>query len=210
MKRHKTGISVSGIGEATTTPDLLTVDLGVSVLEQTVEAATNTAADAALAVISSLVDAGVDKSDITTIDYSIHAEQDWQDNQRRHLGYRVTNTVRAKIRDVAAAGNVLDSTVSAGGDRVQVNNLRFSVEDETGLRSEARSAAWEDAVARATELAGLAGLTLGSAVEIVEGGGPSAPFPIARMQMAAEASTPIEPGTSAVRVALHVRFAVSD
>lgn len=208
MKRPK-GISVSGVGEASATPDLLTVDLGVSVLETTVETATGTAAEAALAVISSLVDAGIDKSDIATTDYSIHAEQDWQDNQRRHLGYRVTNTVRARIRDVAAAGNVLDATVSAGGDLVQVNNLRFSFEDESSLRAEARAAAWADATAKANQLAGLSGQTLGPAVEIVEGAPPSYPVPIARLQAAADTATPIEAGTSTVVVNLQVRFAIT-
>ena len=94
------GISVTGMGEVTGTPDTVEVDLGVSVLGETVDQATATAAERAEAVIADLTSNGVAEEDITTTDYSIYPEYDYSGNQERLVGYRVTSTVRAKIRDL--------------------------------------------------------------------------------------------------------------
>lgn len=204
-----TGISVSGIGEVTGTPDTLEVDLGVSVLAETVSEATAIAAERADALISALTSNGVAEEDITTTDYSIYPEYDYSSNEQRLLGYRVNNTVRAKIRDVAVAGDVLDAVTAAAGDDVRISSLRFSIEDDAELVSAAREAAWNDALAKATELAELSGQSLGAATSIAETV-TSTPPPVYYAEDAAggrEAATPIEPGTSTVTITLQVEFA---
>ena len=98
------GISVSGMGEVTGTPDTVEVGLGVSVLGETVDQAASTAAEKAQAVIDALTSNGVAEEDITTTDYSIYPEYDYSGNEERLVGYRVTNTVKAKIRDLDSTG----------------------------------------------------------------------------------------------------------
>jgi uncharacterized protein YggE len=202
------GISVTGMGEVTGTPDTVEVDLGVSVLGETVDQATATAAERAEAVIAALTSNGVAEEDITTTDYSIYPEYDYSGNQERLVGYRVTNTVRAKIRDLATTGTVLDATTAAGGDEARVSGLRFSLEDNAELVSAAREAAWADALAKATQLADLSGQTLGAATSITETvSTPPVPIPYAADAAGAErVTTPIEPGTSAVTITLQVEF----
>ena len=130
----QSGISVSGTGEVTGTPDTVTVNIGVSVRGDTVAEASALAAEKADALINSLTSSGVDPDDITTTNYSIWPEYDYRNNREKLIGYRVDNTVRAKIRDVGEAGNVLDSAVEAGGDAVRVNGLSFSIEDDTEMK----------------------------------------------------------------------------
>lgn len=200
------GILVTGVGEVTGTPDTVQVDIGVSVLGATVAEAAERAAQKAEALIAALTDGGVDPTDITTTDYSIYPEYDYRDNTERLVGYRVTNTVRAKIRNVTQAGDVIDSAVEAAGDETRIGGLSFSIEDDSALVSAAREAAWEDALAKATQLATLSGLTLGPALSITETSvGPPSPVPFADMAERA-ASTPIQPGTSTVTIVLEVRF----
>jgi hypothetical protein len=204
------GISVTGMGEVTGTPDTVEVDLGVSILGATVDEATSLAADKADALIAALTSNGVAREDITTTDYSIYPEYDYSGNEQRLLGYRVSNTVRAKIRNVQETGAVLDSVTAAAGDEVRISGLRFSIEDNTGLITAAREAAWNDAFAKATELAELSGQTLGSATSISETmSNPPVPIPYAAEDAAGaeRALTPIEPGTSAVTITLQVEFA---
>ncbi|MGH8871866.1 MAG: SIMPL domain-containing protein [Acidimicrobiia bacterium] len=202
-----TGVSVSGMGEVTGTPDTVEVDLGVSVLGESVDEATTTATERAEALIAALTSNGVAEEDITTTDYSIYPEYDYSDNQERLVGYRVSNTVRAKIRDVETTGTVLDTATSAAGDEVRVSGLRFSIEDNAELVSAAREAAWNDALAKATHLAELSGQTLGSATSITETvSTPPVPIPYATDAAGAELATPIEPGTSAVTITLQVEF----
>jgi hypothetical protein len=202
------GISVTGMGEVTGTPDTVEVDLGVSVLGETVDEATATAAERAEAVIAALTSNGVAEEDITTTDYSIYPEYDYSGNQERLVGYRVTNTVRAKIRDLDTTGTVLDAATAAAGDEARVSGLRFSIEDNAELVSSAREAAWADALAKATQLADLSGQTLGAATSITETvSTPPVPIPYAADAAGAErATTPIEPGTSAVTITLQVEF----
>ncbi len=207
--QSQTGISVSGTGEVTGTPDTVEVDIGVSVLGKTVEEAASMAADKADGLISALTSKGVAKEDITTTNYSIYPEYDYSGNTQKLVGYRVTNTVRAKIRDIASSGNVIDRAVAAGGDAVQVNGLSFSIEDNTELIQAARDAAWKDAFDKATQLAELSGRTLGPATAISETFS-APPVPIFYGEYAAAADsareTPIQPGTSAVTVNLSVQF----
>jgi len=203
-----TGISVSGMGEVTGTPDTVEVDLGVSVLGETVDQAASTAAERAESLIAALTSNGVAEEDITTTDYSIYPEYDYSGNQERLVGYRVNNTVRAKIRDLDTTGTVLDAATAAAGDEARVSGLRFSLEDNADLVAAAREAAWDDALAKATQLAELSGQTLGAATSITETVSiPPVPIPYATDAAGAErATTPIEPGTSAVTITLQVEF----
>ena len=203
------GITVSGAGEASAAPDIVELDVGVSVLADTVQDATRIAAERAEGVSSALTAGGVASEDMATTEYSIRPEYDYSTNNQRLLGYRVSNTVRAKLRDIASTGPLLDAISSAGGDETRVNGLSFGVADESSLLARAREAAWNDARAKAEQLAALSGHTLGKASSITETiQGPVVPLPrMMAADMAAErASTPIQPGTSSVTVTLQVEF----
>lgn len=204
------GIAVSGTGEVYGTPDTLQMRFGVSVLRPTVEQAVGDAAALAEGLISSLGTAGVAEDDIQTANYSINPEYDYSGDQRRLTGYRVDNTVVAKIRDLDSAGSVIDATVSSVGDEIQVSGVSFSIEDDTELIAAARTAAWDDALAKAEQLAALAGIELGEAVMISESFSSPAPLPVYRDFAAADEAvfeTPIEAGQQQVAVTLQVRFA---
>ena len=204
------GISVTGAGEVTGTPDTVEIGLGVSVLAETVAQAAADAAEKAQALIDSLTGNGVDENDITTTDYSIYPEYDYSGNQQRLVGYRVNNTVKAKIRDIETTGTVIDSAVAAGGDEVTVNGLSFSIEDNDELIAAAREAAWNDASAKAAQLAELSGQVLGAATSITETVSvPPVPIPYAEAAAEDRATTPIEPGTSSVTITLQVQFALA-
>lgn len=213
MSNHQ-GITVTGSGEATAPPDLATVNVGVSVLSPTVAEATDSAATAANSLIDALTSEGVERSDIGTASYSITSEHDWSGNTRRLLGYRVNNTVMAKVRDLDRVGTILDRAVSAAGDAATVNNLQFSIEDPTDQERKARDLGWADALAIAEQLAGLAGRELGRATTIMETTSTGIPFPTPRgrmdMMASAESSTPIEAGTTTVTVRIEVRFDFAD
>jgi uncharacterized protein len=205
------GISVSGMGEVTGTPDTVEVGLGVSVLGETVDEAATTAAEKARALIESLTTNGVAEEDITTTDYSIYPEYDYSGNEQRLIGYRVSNTVKAKIRDLDSTGAVLDAATVAGGDDVVVNGLSFSIEDNDELVAAAREAAWNDAMTKANQLAELSEQTLGEATTITETVSmPPIPIPYAEEAAVDRAvETPIEPGTSAVTITLQVQFGLA-
>ncbi|MGH9052451.1 MAG: SIMPL domain-containing protein [Acidimicrobiia bacterium] len=155
------GISVSGEGEVMGTPDVLTVDLGVSVLRDQASQAIAEAAQLAEEVIAVLTAAGVARQDIQTRTYSIVPEYEYSQDTPRLVGYRVQNVLTAKLRELDRAGQTIDAAAAAAGEDVVVHGIRFDIEDNQALLEAARTAAWEDARAKAEQLAGLAGVDLG-------------------------------------------------
>jgi uncharacterized protein YggE len=204
------GISVSGRGEVFGTPDTLTVTIGVSVGRSTVSEAVDVAAGRATDLIAALEGLGVAEEDIQTSNYSIYPEYEYRENQApRITGYRVDNTLDVKIRDLDRAGEVLDAATAAAGDEVRVNGVSFVLEDNDALVVAARAAAWEDAKAKAEQLADLADVRLGAPLTISESLG-SVPVPMfARAEVApGDVATPIRPGQETVSVDLTVTFAI--
>jgi hypothetical protein len=207
------GIAVSGSGKITGTPDTLTISFGVTVVEDSVTEAVAVAAESADAVIETLVAAGIADDDIQTANYSIFPRYDYRNDTETLVGYQVNNTVTAKVRDLDAAGSIIDDVAAAGGNTVTVSGVSFSIEDNEELVEAARTAAWEDAEAKAQQLADLAGVTLGSPTSIVETFS-SPPVPIAfderMVTLAADTATPIAPGTQQVGVTISVEYSIDE
>ena len=204
------GISVSGTGEAFGAPDLALLDLGVSAQGKTVKEARDTAATAMTAVLDALKDDGVAEEDVQTRQFSIEPEYDYPDGEQVLIGFRVTNIVEAKVRDLDSLGEVVDDVAQAGGDVVQVQGLSFTIEEPDELRAQAREEAVADARARAEDLAELAGVKLGKPMSINESAGipPSPFFESAPMARDVEQATPIEPGELEINVTVDIVFAI--
>ena len=204
-------IAVSGTGQVTGTPDTLIIDLGVQVLRPTVGEATGEAARLAQTVIDALEANGVAEKDIQTTNYSIWPEYDYRNDTETLRGYRVSNTVSAKIRDLDKAGEVIDAATAAGGNDAVVNGIRFDLEADGALITAAREAAWNDAKAKAEQLAALAEVRLGKAVSISETASPTPPpivYAEAAVGAAFDAATPIQPGEASVSVVVTAQFAI--
>lgn len=202
-------IAVSGTGEVSGVPDVLVVDLGISLVRPAVGQATAEAARLAGAVVDALQASGISEKDIRTVDYSIHPEYDYSTSSQRLIGYRISNTVTARIRQAASAGDVIDAATSVAGDAAIVNGIRFEIEENDELVKAAREQAWNDAHTKAQQLADLAGVQLGRAVAISETfTPPPTPVTYARAEAAMDMATPILPGEQRVAVTVTVEFAI--
>ena len=204
------GLQVCGRAAAAGTPDVVRIRVGVSALRPTVAEALAVADAAARQVRAALAARGVAGKDAATASLTVGAEQVWDPNGvPRPTGYRADQELAVTTRDVAGLGTLLGEVLAAAGDEVRLNGLQFEVEDDTTLRVLARQGAWADALARATQLAGLAGRSLGPVLDLVEeagyGGGPG---PVLRAAAAKEADLSVDPGSVAVEVSLTVRWAL--
>ncbi len=201
-------IAVSGTGEVKGIPDTLVVELGISLVRPDVSSATAAAAALATGVIEALIEKGVVREDIQTTNYSVYPEYRYTNEVERLIGYRVSNTIKARIRPVDSAGEAIDAAVAAGGDETVVNGVSFDIEQNQELIEAAREAAWNDAKTKAGQLAGLAGIELGEVVTITETVSQPSPVYMDYARMAAESLTPIEPGRQSVTIVLQVVFAI--
>ena len=206
-------IHVTGSGSVVGEPDIATLHLGVSVEKKTVAEAREAAAVAMAAVIDALKARGIAENDIQTERFGIHPQYDYTENGRVLRGYRVNNTVSAKVRDLENLSDVIDNAAEAGGDIIVVNSIQFMIEDTTPLQTQARGLAVKNAEAKALTLADASGVTLGKPIAITETSHAASP-PIAFAREAAFAedsalsSTPIEAGELTVTVNVTVVYEI--
>jgi hypothetical protein len=229
------GIWVSGEGKVTISPDIATLTLGVSAQASTVAAAQSQAVAAMNNVMSALTSNGVDQKDIQTqyfsiqqvtnpippTPYSTPETPNSSDSGASPMipvtppvqpvtGYEVTNTVTVKIRAIDKTGAIIDAAVQAGGDLVRMDGVSFSVDQPDQYYSQARQLAMNDATAKASQLAQLAGVALGKATYISESSSGSILYPevFNSAGAALSATTPINPGQTDITVDVQVAYAI--
>ena len=213
------GIHTTGTGTVTARPDLALVYLGVETSASTVSEARNDAARAVTAMIASLVAQGLqENTDIQTAHFSIQPEYVWEEELgttrrtvQRLVGYRVTNTLVAKVRDLDKVGPVIDGAAEAGGDAARVNSVRFTLDDTAALQDRARVLAIQDAIKKADAFAGELGVGRGKLQYVTELGGfqPVVTEALSlRAADSASAPTPILAGELEVRVQVQTTFAI--
>lgn len=213
FSQQNTGIWVSGEGKVTVRPDVAILNLGVESQALTVTEAQQKAAEAMTAVVEELDRLGVDEKDIKTQVFSIQPVKRWKDDQEILEGYRVTNMVTAKIREVDKTGTVIDAVVQAGGDLIRINGISFTVDDPTAYYGEAREKAMADAKAKAQQLANVAGVKLGDPTYISESG-TFIPIPYDYYLRGAEAApvpaptTPLSPGETEIQLTVQVVYSI--
>lgn len=205
------GIRVSGRGKARAEPDLAIVDIGVEARRPTVAEAREQAAAAQQRVFDALAAAGIEERDLRTTRLSIQPDYEYSQTGRRLLGYVVTNTVEARVRDLARIQEAIDTAVAAGGDLARLNGIRFELSDPERVEAEARALAIERARAEAQQIADALGVRLGEPLSVDEvTSEPPRPMTM-RMETAAaadSAATPIAPGETEVIVEVRVRWAI--
>jgi len=213
VNTQQEGVWVSGQGKVTAIPDLATLYLGVEAQADTVAEAQAQAVEAMDGVMDALSDSGVDEDDIQTQYFSIDQVTRWNDDEPVVIGYRVTNMVTVKIREIDNVGAIIDAVAEAGGDLIRINNIAFSVEDPSEYYEEARAEAMADAKDKAEQLADLAGIELGKATYISEG---TVYSPVdyrdagGIVPVAEGVNTSISPGELELTLTIQVAYAIED
>ncbi len=215
FSQQNTGIWVTGEGKVSVVPDTAILSLGVEAQSATVAEAQEQAASAMTAIVAQLDSYGIAEKDIKTTHFSISPVRRWAEDREEEIliGYRVTNTVTAKIREIDNTGAIIDAAARAGGDYTRINSISFTVDDPAPYREEAREKAMADAEAKAMQLADLGGVKLGKPTYISESGGftpvvrefyPEAPMPVP----APAAPTPISAGETEVSLSVQVVYSI--
>ncbi len=203
------GITVVGQGTAYGQPDQATVVVGVETFAATVSEATTQNQTTLDDVMAALTAAGIAAEDIQTTNYSLYAEQTYGDNGPTGIaGYRVSNQVNVKIRDIALVGDVLAAVTEAGANAIY--GVNFSVADPAALEAEARALAMQDAANRAASLAELGNVSLGEIAVISEVvGTPVMPYSGGyAMEQAASVAPNISPGQLSYQVQVQVTYSI--
>jgi uncharacterized protein YggE len=198
-------VTVVGHGEVKGRPDTATVQIGVESEAATAKDALAQNNTQAQAIQQKLKDLGVAEKDIQTSNFNINPT--YNSDGRQVSGYHVGNMVTVKIRELDTAGSLLDQVVQAGANSIY--GVSFSVENPETLLNQARTAAIENAKARATQLASAGGAAVGDVLVISENvGSQPVPMPYAARAEAAQAApdVPVQPGEQSFSVDVQVTY----
>ncbi len=205
-------ISVTGEASISAPPDLAQIDAGVTSNAKTAREASDANNAAMSKVLAALKSAGIDEKDYQTSRLSLQPE--YGSNRPGYstsgpptiTGYRASNRVTVKLRDVVKVASVIDTLVAAGAN--DIGGINFSLSQASKLLDDARDRAVADARRKAEIYAKAAGVTLGAPLGITEGG---APVPMFRAKMAlptAATSVPVAQGEETLSVTVSVTWAI--
>lgn len=202
-----TRLDVVATGEVSRVPDIARITAGVVTSASSASEALAQNARQMAAVRQALVRAGIADRDIQTSSINLYPDYRQEPNggNPQIVGYRASNDVSVRFRDIARAGSILDALVAQGAN--QINGPMLTIDKPQQALDEARIAAIASARARAEIYARAIGKRVGRILSISEAGA-SMPVPMERMRgmAAAQNSTVIEPGEQSVSVSLSVSF----
>jgi hypothetical protein len=121
------------------------------------------------------------------------------------VGYRASNRVTIKVRDVSKVAGVIDTLVGAGAN--EIGGINFMVSQASKLLDEARDKAVADARRKAEIYARAAGVTLGAPLSISEDGN-APPMPYRNRMSAMVARAPVAQGEETLSVTVSVSWAI--
>lgn len=204
----RTRLEVVATGEATRTPDVVRIGAGVVTQAPNAQAALGGNSTRMERVIAALRRAGVEARDIQTSSVSLQPDYAYVNNQPPRLtGFRASNEVTVRFRDIARTGAILDALVAQGAN--QINGPSFELDRPEEALDEARRAALAAAGRRAALYAGAIGKRVGRILLISEADGTGGPRPSLRtydVAVQAASAPPIAPGESRIAAQLTVVY----
>lgn len=201
-------IVVTGEGEVLGKPDQARIVAAVVNQAPTAEAAAQENATAMNRVLSAIATLGIPPNMIRTSNYLVQPQYSTMTlaANRNITGYQATNQITITLTDLSKLGTVSDTLVHNGAN--QLGGVGFTIADPKPLADRARTAAVNDARAKAETLANAAGVRLGPLLNIQEGPGVFQPTPFAARAAIGVAETPIEIGEQPIVVAVTLTYAI--
>ena len=149
-------ISVTGTASTSVLPDLVTVQFGVDTEGPTAQEAITANSQIMNAVGSAVQNLGISKDEISTAGFSIYpiyndSVPDPKTGIHKSVltGYRASNTLYVKTIKLSMAGNIIDTAVGAGANRVDSVSFSLSPEKQQSLQDDLLGKAVLNAKSRA-------------------------------------------------------------
>jgi uncharacterized protein YggE len=196
-------ITVNAEATIAAEPDQAQIDIGVTTQARNAPDASRENAERlarVLAEVKKLLGKG---DEVKTSGYGLNPQYRYpQGGKPEIVGYTANNIVRIKAAKLDEVGKLIDAAMQAGANNI--NRLMFTLKDEDAARLDALRQASTKAKTKAEAIAASLGLKVLRIASVTEGERSFQPIyrqaPMARGEaLAAQAPTPVEPGTVDVR-----------
>jgi uncharacterized protein len=207
-------ITVNGEATIAAEPDQAQIDIGVTTQARNAPDASRENAERlarVLAEVKKLLGKG---DEVKTSGYGLNPQYRYpQGGKPEIVGYTANNIVRIKMAKLEEVGKLIDAAMQAGANNI--NRLLFTLKDEEAARLDALRQASAKAKTKAEAIAASLGLKVLRIAAVTEGERSFQPIyrqaPMARGEaLAAQAPTPVEPGTVDVRSTVTLTAEVSE
>lgn len=193
-------------------PDQARLDVGVVTTSATAQAAGAENAAKLERVIAAVRAALGPRDTVQTASYALNPNYVYprEGGDPKLTGYTATNVVRVTTVDLTRVGRIIDAATGAGSNTVQ--NLQFTLENDSSVREEALMEATRLARRRAEAIARALGVRVLGVLAAEEGVQQVRPVfaEAAMMKTASDAATPVEPGTIEVNATVTVTLAIAN
>ncbi len=194
-------ITLSGHGEVTAVPDIANIYFTISKDAKTVKEAQDAVALIEKKALDLLKSKGVAEKDIKTSDASFYPKYDYSQTvcpravdtisycppgKQVITGYTASESITVKIRKTDDASVIMQGLGTTGVSNLSGPN--FTIDDEDGLKADARKKAIDDAREKAEALAEDLGVRLGRIASFSEGGSYGGPIYYAKDAMMEQSS----------------------
>ncbi len=196
-------ITVTGEATIAAEPDQAQIDIGVTTQARTAPEASRENAERITRVLAEVKKLLGKNDEAKTSGYALTPQYRYpQGGKPEIIGYIANNVVRIKTSRLDEVGKLIDAAMQAGANNI--NRLIFTLKDEESARLDALRQASAKAKTKAEAIAASLGLKIVRISSITESERSFQPIfrqaPMARGEaLAAQAPTPVEPGTVEVR-----------
>ncbi len=186
-------IAFEGKGEVSAKPDIAEIHFTIRENQKEMSVAQTKVTEKETAVLAFLEKNGIQKKDIKTEGYNSYPKYEsvspcygygipCRETEPKIIGYEVSENVVVKVRDLAKAGDIVKGIGEAGV--TEISGPNFAIENEDGLKAEARKIAIDEAKEKAKKLSKDLGVKLVRIVNFSESGNYPMPMYAGKEMMA--------------------------
>lgn len=163
-------VSVSGIGTVLAQPDMVVMDVSFSHTAKTTKQAKTEVEQTMQQILDILKDENVDDKFVQTVSLNYNVAYEYHNGRRVFIGQRAQQTIAVTVNDMINAperfSSILDKITAI--DNVEVQGIRFDIENKTELFKQSRELAYKKAYEKALQYAELSGRKVGKVLTISE------------------------------------------
>lgn len=158
-------ITVKGVGKVSASPDTIEISITISAIDKDYKTAVDSANRKLQALRSALKEVGFDTKQFKTEWFDVHAEYQYQNNEKVFTGYSVNHALKLEFgMDKELLARTIDALSISDSDTDF--NINFTVKDKETLTAQLIRSAAENARKNALILCEASGVTLGALQKI--------------------------------------------
>ncbi|PID83388.1 hypothetical protein CSB11_01180 [Candidatus Campbellbacteria bacterium] len=159
-------IRIKGEAEKIVAPDVASVSFEITRKSKSTKDATEYVNKRIKQLTDMLSYEGINQKDFKTASYNVHPEYNYTKGKRTFSGYRVSQRIDVKIRDLDNVSTILTKINQVGVDNV--SRLKFFIDDDKEIKEELRKKAIENSKQKAEKIAKDLGVKLDEIVGFSE------------------------------------------